>query len=392
MTFLSQIIKKPVFIDGAKHATVIDFGLPAQLKSPEVSTVLLKNKTGKFAVPINQTSYEEGKFNLKKNYTSIAYDPDDFYLAEDLLDKQVIDTTGKRMVRVNDVLLKENGGIKVSGIDVSFAGILRRLGMGSPFKIVTLPWTAVEAFDYETGNIKIKLGKSNLNLLHPAEIADILEDAGTKEREGIVEALDADKAADAIEEANSETQEAILEQLSTVKLRKILAQMKSSEIADIADDVNPKAFKRIFRLLSSEKAKRVEKLMVFPDDVAGGLMQYTFYKTHEDRTIGETLGELSKLKEQPEAIIVVDADDRLIGQVHANELINSNPSVEIKDLVTTPFSVHEDESFSGIFRQFAHYNLRVLPVIDDESKVIGVISIDAVMQRIEEEEEKDDSI
>jgi magnesium transporter len=392
MTFLSQIIKKPVFIDGAKHATLIDFGLPAKLQSPEVSTVLLKNRNGKFAVPIDQTKYKEGKINLKKNYTSIPYNPEDFYLAEDLLDKQVIDITGKRLVRVNDVLLKENGGIKVSGIDVSLAGILRRLGMGSPFKIVTVPWSAVEAFDYETGDIKIKLGKSNLNLLHPAEIADILEDAGTKEREGIVEALDEDKAADAIEEANSETQEAILEQLSTVKLQKILARMKSSEIADIADDVNPQAFNRIFKLLSSEKAKRVEKLMLFPDDVAGGLMQFNFYKVNEDKTIGETLGELSKQKEQPEAIIVIDNNDQLIGQVHANELINVTPGIEIKDLVTRPFSVHEDESFSGIFRQFAHYNLRILPVVDDENKVIGVISIDAVMQRIEEEEEKDDTI
>lgn len=392
MTFLSQIIKKPVFIDGTKYATLIDFGLPAKEQSPEIATVLLKNKKGKFAVPIDQTSHKDGKFTLKENYTSIPYDPDDFYLAEDLLDKQVIDTSGKRMVRVNDVMLKENGGIKVSGIDVSFAGILRRLGMGSPFKIVTVPWSAVEAFDYETGDVRIKLGKSNLNLLHPAEIADILEDAGTKEREGIVEALDAETAADAIEEANSETQEAILEQLPTGQLRKILAQMKSSEIADIADDVNPEAFQRIFKLLSSEKAKRVEKLMLFPDDVAGGLMQYTFYKVHEDKTIGETLGELSKLKEQPEAIIVIDDDDRLIGQVHANELLNATPGLKITDLVSQPFSVHEDENFSGIFRHFTHYNLRVLPVIDDDNKVIGVISIDAVMQRIEEEEEKDDAI
>lgn len=392
MTFLSQLIKKPVFVAGAKYATLIDFGLPAKLQSPEVSTILLKNKSGKFAVPIKQAKYNDGKISLSKDYTSILYDPDDFYLVEDLLDKQVIDITGRRMVRVNDVLLKENGGLKVTAIDISFAGILRRLGLGSPLKTVTIPWSAVEAFDYETGDIRIKLGKSNLNLLHPAEIADILEDAGTKEREGIVEVLDAGKAADAIEEANSETQEAILEQLPTGQLRKILAQMQSSEIADIADDVNPEAFKRIFKLLSFEKAKRVEKLMLFPDDVAGGLMHFTFFKVRGDKTIGETLGELSKRKEQPEAIIVIDADEKLIGQVHANELINANPGTEIKALVTEPFFVKENESFSGIFRQFAHYNLRVLPVVNNNNNVIGVISIDAIMQRIEEEEERDDTI
>src|ERR1700722_14632015 len=134
MIFLSQLVKKPIFVGDAKYAKVIDFGLPAKLQSPETSTLLLKNKSGKFAVPINETTYKDGTFYLNKNYTSIPYNPDDFYLAEDLLDKQVIDITGKRMVRVNDVLLKENCGIKVVGIDISFAGILRRLGLGSPLK------------------------------------------------------------------------------------------------------------------------------------------------------------------------------------------------------------------------------------------------------------------
>jgi len=394
MTFVSQLIKKPVFIDNTKYAKVIDFGLPSQLQSPEVSTVLLKNKSGKFAVPISETKYKEGAFYLNKNYTSIPYNPDDFYLGEDLLDKQVIDITGRRMVRVNDVVLKENGGIKVTGIDVSFAGILRRLGFGSvnPLRTVTIPWSAVEAFDYETGDIRIKLGRNNLNMLHPAEIADILEEAGTKEREGIVEVLDADKAADAIEEANSETQEAILEQLPASQLKKILEKMQLSEIADVANDVPPQTLRKIFKLLSTDRAKRVEKLMLFPDDAAGGLMQPTFYKITGDKTIGETLGELSKIKAQPEAVIVIDEQDILLGQVHANELINASPSIAMKALVTEAFSVHENESFTGIFRKFAQYNLRILPVVDDDNKVIGVISIDAVMRRIEEEEEKDDAI
>ena len=394
MKFLSQLIKTPVYVGDIKYATVIDFGLPAKLQSPEVSTILLKNKSGKFAVPLQQAITKEGVFHLVKDYTNIPYDPEDFYLVEDLLDKQVIDITGKRMVRVNDVLLKENGGMKVSGIDVSFAGILRRLGLGSisPLKTVTIPWSAVEAFDYGTGDIRIKLGKSNLNMLHPAELADILEEAGTKEREGIVDALDADKAADAIEEANSETQEAILEQLPSGQLRKILEKMQLSEIADVANDVPPQTLNKILKLLSTERAKRVENLMLFPDDVAGGLMQPMFYKVLGTKTIGETLGELSKRKEQPEAIIVVNEDEKLMGQVHANELINANPEVEIQKLVSVAFSVNEDENFSGIFRQFAQYNLRILPVVDDSNNVIGVISIDAVMRRIEEEEEKDDTI
>lgn len=394
MTFLSKLLKSPIFINDTKHAVLVDLGLPAKLQSPQVSTILVKQGKDKFAVPLSEATYKEGIFRLKKNYSTIPYNPEDFYLAEDLLDKQVIDITGKRMVRVNDVVLKMNGELKVSAIDISFAGILRRLGLGNinPLRTVTIPWSAVEAFDYQTGDIKIKLGKSNLNMLHPAELADILEEAGTKEREGIVEALDAEKAADAIEEANSETQEAIMEQLPTAQLRKILENMQLSEIADVANEVPPQTLERILKLLSTERAKRLEKLMVFPEDTAGGLMQLSYYKATGDKTIGEILGELSKTKKQPEAIIVIEDDKTLLGQIHANEFINANPSTEIRELVSEPFFVHEDETFTGIFRKFAQYNLRILPVVDDANKVIGVISIDAIMRRIEEEEEQDVTI
>lgn len=393
MIFLSQLVKKPIYLDGKKFATVVDFGLPSKLQSPSVSTILLKKGKEKFAVDKQDFVYTEGKFQLSsKDVKTIAYNPDDFYLAEDLLDKQVIDITGKRMVRVNDVLLKVNGELKVNGIDISFSGILRRLGLSSvnPLRAVTIPWSAVEAFDYETGDVRIKLGKNNLSTLHPAEIADILEEAGTKEREGIVEALSAETAADAIEEANDETQEAIFEQLSQPQLKKILAEMPLSEIADVIDEVNQKTLKRVLRLLGTDKAKKVQRLMVFPDDVAGGLMEDTFYKTTEHRTMGEVLGELSKLQVQPEGIIVVDKDQKLIGQVQANELINASPSLPIQQLITEPFSVREDDSFTDIFQKFAHYNLRILPVVNSDNHVMGVISIDAVLRRIEEEEEEKD--
>lgn len=395
MAFLSQLIKKPIFLGDEKFATVIDFGLPENLASPFIATVLLKRGKEKFALNVTDISYENGRFLLKtEDPTSIQYKSKDFYLAEDLLDKQVIDITGKRMVRVNDVQLKKNGELKVVGIDIGFAGILRRLGLGSlnPLKTVSIPWSAVEAFDYETGDVRIKLGKSNLDTLHPAELADILEEAGTKHREGIVEVLSNERAAEAIEEANNETQEAILEQLPLPQLKKILEKMPLSEVADIADNVNPQTFKRIVKLLGTEKAKRVEKLMLFPDDTAGGLMDVSFYKVLEDKTIAEVFGELSKMQEQPETIIVVDRNDTLIGQVQANEFINVSPNLEIKQLVTQAFFTNEHERFSSIFRTFTQYNLRALPVIDDTNKIIGVISIDTVMRRIEEEEERDDTL
>ncbi|HEX8932488.1 MAG TPA: CBS domain-containing protein [Patescibacteria group bacterium] len=392
MIFLSQLLKKSIYSGDDKYATIIDFGLPTDLHSTEISTVIVKKGKNKLRIPIKNVSYKDHKFSLlNKENLAIVDNRDDFYLVEDLLDKQVIDITGKRMVRVNDVLIKENDALKVTGIDVGFSGVLRRLGLSAinPLKNVTIPWSAVEAFDYQTGDIKIKLGKSNLNNLHPVDLAEILEDAGAKEREGIVEALDAEKAADAIEEANSETQEAILEQLPSAQLKRILEKMQVSEIADVADDVSTETFKRIIKLLSQDKAKRVENLMLFPDDVAGGLMQITFYKVRSDKKVGEIIEKFAREKEIPEVIIVVDEDDEYVGQVAVVSLINVAADTRIKDFITDKSFVYDDDKFTTVFRTFAHSNLRLLPVINANYAVIGVISIDSILQRIEEEEDHD---
>src|SRR5581483_9747265 len=224
------------------------------------------------------------------------------------------------------------------------------------------------------------------------ELADILEEVGAKEREGLVGILDIEKAASAIEEANQDTQEAIIEHLPQSKLEKILQKMSISEIADVLDEVNPETFKKIIKLLGSDKARNVQKLMLFPDDVAGGLMQLSYYKQEAGKTIAETLGELSKSRIQPEAIVIVNKDGTLVGQVHANELINIEPYLNIEAMTSIPYFVYEDATFSEIFRKFAQYNLRILPVLDSSRKIMGIITIDALLRRIEEEKEKDESI
>ncbi len=390
MLYLSQLLKKKIFYGNTSLVSISDFTVSGDPKSPYITNLLVKKSRKKYLIPADSVTYDQvqNRFTAKKEELDFKESNDTyFYLVEDLLDKQVIDITGKRLVRVNDIILEVNGKLKITGIDIGLSGITRRLGLNFPKRIITIPWSVIEAFDYQTGDVKIKLSESKLNTLHPAELADILEEVGTKEREGIVEILDAEQAASAIEEANEDTQEAIIEHLPTPQLEKVLEKMRTSEIADVIDEVNEHTFKKILKILGNDRAKNVENLLRFPDDSAGGLMHLSFYKEKGDKTIGEVLGHLSKIKVQPEAIVVIDDNDLLLGQVHANELINIDPNLPLNKLVTTSYSVDQYASFSLILRKFAEYNLRVLPVIDENNKVIGVITIDAVLHRIEEEKE-----
>lgn len=392
MLYLSQLLKKDLKYNNLTCGKVVDFAVSEDLK-PIISKVLLKQKGNKFAISADAIDVQDDILILKQtNVTKIPYDERDFYLAEDLLDKQVIDTNGRRLVRVNDVLLKKNGELKIEGIDIGMSGILRRLGINiTSMHTITLPWSLIEAFDYQTGNIKLKLTQNKLNTFHPTEIADILEEAGAKERVGLVEALDAKQAASAISKTDTETQTAILEQVQPTSLKKILARMHSSTLADIVQHLNPFTSKRVFSSLEVEKAKNVKRLLIFEDDEAGGLMDVSFYKETSDKTVGQTLESLAQKDIKPEVIVIVDHEGKIVGGVHIKNLINIQLDTPLTELIKRHVYVLDNAPFSQIFRLFAQYNLRVLPVVDQQKLVIGVISVESVLSKIHDEEEREDA-
>ncbi|SRR5258708_2342031 len=396
MLYLSQILNKQLYFKDKSYGKVIDFTVNDNESMPAISKIVIKHEGKKSVIDADLVAFSDGKWILKSdNIPYLPYDHKDFYIAEDLLDKQVIDINGKRLVRVNDIVLKQNDTLRVEAIDIGFSGLLRRLGiegMVVGLKTITLPWSFIEAFDYQTGNVKIKLAQSSLNTLHPAEIADILEDAGTKERIGVVQALDAQKAASAIEEANEETQSAILEQVPSSHLKSIVEKMHVSEIVDVFHQLNPFTSSQILKSLSSEKAGKVKKLLIFADDVAGGMMDVNFYSENGDKIIAQVQETLLASKRKPEAIIVVDTEGKLQGTFSTKNLLYTNSGLLLKDAMTQRVYVDEDTPFSKILRLFAEYNLRILPVVDTQKKVIGVITIDNMLAHIQEDEEREDAI
>jgi len=393
MLYLSQLLKRDLYYNGERYGKVVDMVVSPDTQTPAITKLLISQKKKKVTIPADAAEFVDDKWVLQqKDITPEPQDEKEFYLEEDLLDKQVIDINGKRLVRVNDILLKKNGELKVEGIDIGLSGILRRLGLPvAHMRIITLPWSLIEAFDYQTGNIQLKLTQSRLNTFHPAEIADILEEAGAKERIGLVKALDAKKAAYAISKADTETQTAILEQVPSSSLKNILAKMRSSTIADVMDHVNPFTGKEILQSLEPHKVKKVRRLLIFEDDEAGGLMDFTFYKEQKDKTVGETLTFLAENGISPEVIIVVDNEGRLFGVVHIKNLININHDTKLAELVKQRRFVYEDAPFSKIFSMFAEYNLRVLPVVDKNKVVIGIIPVESILAKIQEEEEREDA-
>lgn len=394
MLYLSQLIGKKIQYQGKPFGKIIDMAIFVNKTVPPVSKIEIQQGKTKITIPSQAIRLEGTKITLTTtDIPYLPYDHKDFYLGEDLLDKQVIDVDGRRLVRVNDIVLENGHELKVSGIDIGFDGILRRLGLGllkTEEKI--LPWHVIEAFDYDTGTIKIKLKQNNLAKLHPADIADILEDAGTKERLGIVSSLDAKQAARAIEEADEETQVSILENLTPAVLKEIINKMHISELADVFYDLNPLKSAEIQKVLGVDKLQSVQRLSSFSHNVAGGLMHDNFLERNGNSTVSELLKDLSEQSFIPEIVIVISDDKTFLGTIQIKDLLRADRLATLSDTISDRIYISEKTSFQAIITLFAQYNLRVLPVLDREKKPIGIVLIDEILKIINEENQHNEKI
>ena len=395
MIYLSQLLNKKVYFNKKVYGEMVDFAVLESSQNPSISKVVVKRKGKKITIsPSVMTIKKNGAILTSDQVPFLPYDEKDFYLNEDLLDKQVIDIDDKRLVRVNDVVIDDSAELKVVGIDIGFTGILRRLGLEklTSRQPKVLPWQMIEAFDYQTGNVKISLTQNRLGAMHPSEIADILEELGSKERRSVVESLEAKKAAAAIEESDNRTQEAILEELSSSVLKKVVARMHVSEVANIFHKLNPLRIREILKLMGTERAEKVEKLLDFGEDKAGGLMRTSFIAFDGDTTVKETYNSIYPLKPKPETILVTNGNEKLVGILYTKDILDHDSLALLKDLVIDRKFVYPETDFNHIISLFGRFNLRILPVVDKDKKPIGIVTAGVVLSRIEERTKIDEII
>lgn len=395
MVYLSQLLGQKVYFENKIYGKMVDFAVLESSPSPSISKIVLRKDRKKITISPSALSIKKKRAVLTSNRIPfLPYDERDFYLNEDLLDKQVIDIDDKRLVRVNDIVLDDSRELKVVGIDIGASGIFRRLGLASVFKTdpKIIPWQMIEAFDYRTGNIKLNLTQNRLNKLHPAELADILENLGSRERVGMVESLDASRAAKAIEETDDRTQEAILEGINLPVLKKVVAKMHSYKIAGLFYKITPLRVREILKFIGQERAQKVERMLDFGTGTAGGIMRTTFWKFDGDLTVKEAYNRLFEQEPKPEALVITNGNERFIGTVYTKDLLDSDSLAQLKDIVSERKFVYPNVNINNLVDVFAKYNLRTLPVVDKDKKPIGVVRIDIILEKIRERMREDELI
>ncbi|PJI07677.1 MULTISPECIES: magnesium transporter [Clostridium] len=321
-----------------------------------------------------------------------------YLLSKNLLDKQIVDINGKKLVRVNDLrIAKMSGELKVIAVDTGFMALSRRLGIerlvGGIYKLTEkkpsenyIMWNDVESLEMVNDNLKLTVPYKKLSSMHPADLADILEDMDFNYRKKVFESLDEDLAADILEEIEPDIQADILENLSNDKTSEVLDSMPIDEIADILDEVDEETAEKILLNMGKEDAEEVRALMGYSDETAGSIMNKDFISFNVNITLNETLDIMREMSPEDEVvnyIYITDNEGKLEGFVPLKDLIFMPQDKKLKDVMDKNFvSIKDSDKLDDAVEISSKYNLISLPVLDKENKLCGVILINDLIDEV----------
>jgi len=312
-----------------------------------------------------------------------------------LLDKQIVDVHGAKVERVNDLhFVKSNGSLRLDFVDVGLRGILRRLGFEDAavrfakwffdydLKDRIIPWRFVQPLaDFD--RLRLQIPQSKLQALHPADLADIIEDMDVRERAAIVDSLNQEVLADALEEMDPKVQVAIMRGLEPDKAADIIEEMSPDEAADLIADLPKDTATGIFRELAPEYSSKVKELLEHEEDEAGGLMTTQFMALRPDQTVVDALNYIRQHANEMDVIYyvyLVNGDSRLLGVVSLRDLLSGEIFTPLRQVMTTRMiTARVDDSAEDLGKLFAKYGFRGIPVVDEENHIQGVVRFKALL-------------
>lgn len=323
-----------------------------------------------------------------------------FLLERDLLDQQIIDVHGRKVVRVNDVDLhpETTSGrvqLKIGSVDVGPRGAIRRLLKGVvPMPALKLllqkipprliPWDFVDLIETDPARrVKLKISHDRLAKLHPADIADIVEKLAPDEREAVFETLDQEVAAEALEEVAPRVQKAIVESLDSERAAEIVEEMNPDAAADLLADLPEERTTEILQEMQPAEREEVAELLEFGENTAAGRMNTEYLALDSEATVNDSIEALRNFEggvETVSTIYLVDKHGRLVGAVPLAKLVLASSDDKLWSLTMEPLiSCNAGAGEKEVAALFDKYNLVTLPVVDDDGKLTGVITSDDVI-------------
>src|SRR4051794_8921995 len=406
---LSELLGSPVYDPSGAAGRVREVTIAPQEDRSRVSALIVKTRSGNRVLPFAAIAAINGGIRAS---TAAAEWPAAtgieglFLLERDLLDQQVIDVNGRKVVRVNDVDLeldpeKEKGvlpALRVHSVDVGARGAIRRLLRGIAPKTAlqallgkipprSIPWDFVDLIETDPARrVKLKISHEGLAKLHPADIADIVEELAPDERQAVFQTLDEETAAEALEEVEPRVQKSIVESLDSDRAADIVEEMDPDAAADLLGDLSEDRTEQILVHMEPEAQQEVVELLEHREETAAGRMTTEFLALPVNATVQNAIDSLREFEggvEVVSTIYLVDSNGTLVAAVPLARIVLAPPSSPMLSLIQEPLILaHQGAGENEVAELFDKYNLQTLPVVDHQNRLTGVITSDDVISML----------
>ena len=406
---LTALLGTPVTdAQGHLRGKLKDIAVATGPDAGKVAGLVLKTRTGLFIVPsqdVMETPAGTLELRSPNTLTPLKDEGNFLYLQQDLIDRQIIDIHGRKVVRVNDVDLEWLGHgaahlLRVAEVEVGMRGALRRVFKGilprtqleslsRRFASRGIPWQFVDVIEVDPARrVKLRIEYERLGEMHPSDLAEILEDLAPAEREAVFTSLDEEVAAETLEEVDPKLQKALLEKLDEERIADIVEEMDPGAAADLLAELSEEQSDAILEEMEPEERHEVEELLEFDEKSAAGAMTTDFVYLSQHATVAHAVQALRSFDGDPESVTEVymlDEKRMLCGAVSLSRLVMANPDTRLSVLAEPRvLSCPADLKQNELAEMFDKYNLHALPVVDALGRMVGVVQADHVISFLRE--------
>ena len=409
MIYFTELQNLPIYgVKGEFLGKLEDVCVDPNHKAARVASYLVRTPQ-KSLKSISYTQIQS--ISVRAGQTSVprdelkSYEVDEGFIRikKDVLDQQIIDVDNRKVVRVNDVDLDieptdGHSELRIVAVNVGLAAAVRRLLQGTMAKhnirlitkgipTRTIQWEFVNLIEADPARrVKLRISYDRLAELHPADIADILEDLSYNEQKAVIESLDDETAAHALSEIPTKMQADLLESIPTGKAADIVEEMPPDEAADVLNQLSPETSAEVLADMEEDEAEEVRELLGFEENTAGSMMTTEYVVVHESATVEGAIEALRNFEghvENIHQIYMIDNDATLKGAVALGRVALADAKTPLGDLTTEPpISAQAEQSVRSVVDLFHKYNLMSLPVIDEDRHLLGIVTADDVLELV----------
>jgi len=399
--YLSSVIGRSVINSNGDQIGILrDLIMVPGEVFPEVSHIVIKSRKGIKTLPWSEvtlfTHVVISTGSIKPNrLTTYLPGEGDILVKRDLLDKQIVDVNGAKVVRVNDIKLgKLNHKLCIFSVDIGFRGLLRRLGyvrFGERFARAIkrdiphseISWEYVQPLEAHSSKLALNIARNQMNEMHPADLADIIENIPIQNIRTVLNSIDAETTGDTIYELEADMRNVVINQLNDEQVSDILEEMEPDEAADVLSDLPEDKAQGLLDMMDKEDAEDIQELLEHEEDSAGGLMTPDYFRLTSQISVGRALELLKECANDVETIYygyVVDGEDRLEGVVSLKQLLMNPPETHITDVMEENIKfVHIDSEPEDMLETLAKYDLIAVQVLDSDERMEGIVTVDDVL-------------